>query len=100
MSPNAEKELHRDEGVVEAMIPVEEGGEHQVFEKIMQKVGDSGPFQRRFNYLFNIGLVICASMVYMNLILALNVPNHWCHVPGREHANMSEELWKNLTLPR
>ena len=70
------------------------------FEEVMQEVGNNGPFQRRFNYLFNIGLVVCASMVYMNIILAMNVPDFWCHVPGRENTSMSLELWKNLTLPR
>lgn len=70
------------------------------FDKVMELAGDEGPFQTRFNYIFNAGLVICASMVYMNIILALNVPEHWCHVPGREHTNFSLEEWKHLTLPR
>lgn len=71
-----------------------------IFDGIMEKVGNNGRFQRRFNYIYNIGLVICASMIYLNIILAVNVPDYWCHVPGRENTTMSEELWKNLTLPR
>lgn len=71
-----------------------------VFDGIMEMVGNKGAFQRRFNYLYNIGLIICASMLYMNIILALNVPDFWCHVPGRETTNLTEEAWKNLTLPR
>lgn len=71
-----------------------------IFDKIMEMVGDDGPFQKRFNYIFNVGMVISAAMVYMNMILVLNVPDHWCFVPGREQTNFSMEEWKNLTLPR
>lgn len=78
----------------------EEQNQETLFEEIMQKVGNKGPFQKRFNYIFNIGLVVCASLIYMNIILVMNVPDHWCHVPGRESTSLSEELWKNLTLPK
>lgn len=78
----------------------DEVNQDAVFDGIMQKVGNNGTFQRRYNYLYNIGLVVCASMVYMNIILAMNVPEFWCHVPGRENTSLSEEAWKNLTLPR
>lgn len=78
----------------------EEMNPDAIFDGILQKVGNNGRFQRRFNYLYNIGLVICASMIYLNIILAMNVPDYWCHVPGRENTTISEELWKNLTLPR
>lgn len=84
------------------MSKVDEKPEAQdaIFDRIMQIVGDRGPFQKRFNYIFNIGLVICASMVYMNIILALNVPTHWCNVLGREGTSLTQEQWKNLTLPK
>lgn len=70
------------------------------FDQIMETVGNNGRFQKTFNVVFNVGLVICASMAYMNIILALNVPDHWCHVPGREHTNFTQDEWKALTLPR
>lgn len=70
------------------------------FDKIMKRVGDDGRFQKNFNWIFNVGLVFCASMAYMNMVLALSVPDHWCHVPGREATNYTAEEWKNLTLPR
>ncbi|KAL5284853.1 hypothetical protein ACFFRR_006894 [Megaselia abdita] len=38
-------------------------------------------------------------MIYMNIILALNVPDHWCVVPGRNNTNFTLEEWKNITLP-
>lgn len=70
------------------------------FDRIMEMADDDGPFQKRFNYIFNAGLVICASMIYMNIVLALNVPEHWCHAPGRELTNYTLDEWKDLTLPR
>lgn len=70
------------------------------FDKIMERVGDNGIFQKKFNWIFNVAMVLCASMAYMNIVLALSVPDHWCHVPGRETTNYTEEEWKNLTLPR
>lgn len=71
-----------------------------VFDGIMETVGNNGRFQRRFKYIFNIAMVICVSMLYMNLVLAMSVPDHWCHVPGRERTNLSDAQWKRLTLPR
>lgn len=70
------------------------------FDKIMEMTGNDGPFQRRYNYIYNFGMVGIAGMAFMNIILALNVPDHWCHIPGRENTNYSLEQWKNLTLPR
>ncbi|XP_049809006.1 solute carrier family 22 member 7-like, partial [Schistocerca nitens] len=31
---------------------------------------------------------------------AMQTPDHWCHVPGRERTNLSLEEWKNFTIPR
>lgn len=80
-------------------MSADEEAQDAVFDRIMESVGDNGPFQKRFNLIFNIGLVLCASMAYMNVILALSVPDHECHVPGRRITNFSVVEWKNLTLP-
>lgn len=71
-----------------------------IFDKFMEMAGNDGPFQKRFNYIFNAGMVVFASLAYMNFILALNVPEHWCHVPGREFTNYTIDEWKQMTLPR
>lgn len=71
-----------------------------VFDEIMERVGNNGRFQKRFKYIFNIAMVVCVSMLYMNIVLAMSVPDHWCHVPGRENTSFSVQEWKNLTLPR
>lgn len=72
----------------------------EIFDKFIEMAGDDGPFQKRFNYIFNVGMVMFASLTYMNVILAMNVPDHWCTVPGREHTNYTIDEWKNLTVPR
>lgn len=77
-----------------------ENKDGMAFDKIMEMVGNDGKFQERFTYIFNISLIIFASMIYYNIILALNVPDHWCHVPGRELTNYSIDEWKLKTIPR
>ena len=70
------------------------------FDQMLELVGSDGKFQKRFNWIFNFGFVLCAGMTYMNLLAVLEEPDHFCNVPGRERFNVSEELWNNLTLPR
>lgn len=74
--------------------------EESIFDDIMESIGNSGRFQKRFNFIFNFVLVFFASMPYMNIIYAIVVPDHWCHVPGREFTNFSVDEWKEITLPR
>lgn len=74
--------------------------ENSGFDSIMERVGTKGKFQKRFNFLFNFLLVTATSMPYLNIILILAVPDHWCYVPGRENTNFTLEEWKNLTLPK
>lgn len=70
------------------------------FDRIMELTGNDGAFQWRFNFIYNAAMVVCGGMSFMNIILALNVPDHWCHVPGREYTNHTLEQWKNITIPR
>ncbi|XP_049774832.1 solute carrier family 22 member 7-like [Schistocerca cancellata] len=69
-------------------------------EKLMEAAGTRGRFQRRFNWTFNLLVVIFAGMPYVNIVIALTVPDHWCHVPGREATNYTEDQWKALHIPR
>lgn len=69
------------------------------FDRIMELVGNDGKFQKVFNHFFNVGLVMFASMAYMNIVMVLNEPQHTCHVPGRSNFNVSTDVWNNLTLP-
>ncbi|XP_058813705.1 solute carrier family 22 member 21 [Topomyia yanbarensis] len=71
------------------------------FDRIMETVGDDGPFQKRYNIFFNVTAVMFVSMTVVNILIILTVPEHNCVVPGRElYGVASEEEWKNLTLPR
>lgn len=81
-------------------MEIEENKNDMAFDKIMEMMGNDGLFQKRFTYIFNIGLMMMASMIYYNIILALSVPDHWCHVPGREATNFTLDEWKLLSLPR
>ncbi|XP_023309184.2 carcinine transporter-like [Lucilia cuprina] len=69
------------------------------FQPIIEKAGNHGRFQLIFNVIFVMSLSIMGSMMYMNIILALNVPDHWCTVPGRETTNFTLSEWQKLTLP-
>ncbi|KDR09584.1 hypothetical protein L798_00320, partial [Zootermopsis nevadensis] len=70
------------------------------FDRLMNHVGLNGKYQSRFNFVFNFVFVIFLAMPYLNLVLALTTPEHWCHVPGRNETNFTEEEWKSLTIPR
>lgn len=70
-----------------------------LLERLLQSVGNNGRFQLRFNVIFNVAFVLFASLIYMNVVLILNVPDHKCHVPGRELTNLTAEEWRSLTLP-
>lgn len=72
----------------------------EAFEKVMELVGNEGTFQNRFNAIYNAGMIFCGALLYMNFVLSMSVPDHWCHVPGREYTNFTDDEWKNLTLPR
>lgn len=86
------------------MEMMQEEGNHgeqiDPFVQIMEKVGLNGRFQFIYNALFVVCLSYFGGMIYMNIILALNVPDHWCEVPGRNNTNFTLEEWKSITLPR
>lgn len=73
--------------------------EGAVFDRIMETVGNDGKFQRRFNFLFNFTICMMVSMSFMNVMLVLNDPEHWCYVPGRNETNYTIEEWRDLVLP-
>lgn len=68
------------------------------FDSIMEKVGNCGRFQLIFNMIY-VGVIMANAMAFTNLVLALNVPDHWCYVPGLERTNFTIEQWRTITLP-
>lgn len=73
---------------------------NSIFEEILQKVGNNGKFQRRFNILFNFIFIMFVCMANSSLYIIMFVPEHWCYVPGREHTNFTLEEWKQFTIIR
>lgn len=71
-----------------------------VFEEILSKVGKFGKFQKMYLTLFSFVSSFIMGMAYLNIMLAMTVPDHWCHVPGRKQNNYSAEAWENITIPR
>lgn len=70
------------------------------FQQILAKAGNNGRFQLIHNTIFVMSLSIMGSMIYMNIILALSVPEHWCTVQGRQNTNFTLNEWQELTLPK
>ncbi|XP_016978582.1 carcinine transporter [Drosophila rhopaloa] len=83
-----------------SQMDVDESEFNDPFQTLMEKVGNHGRYQTMYNYVFVGGLSFCGAMIYMNIILALNVPDHWCTVPGRENTNFTLEEWRDITLPK
>lgn len=69
------------------------------FLEIMERVGTKGHYQFMYNMIYVMFLAMVGAMLYMNVILALNVPDYWCTVPGRELTNFTLDEWRNITLP-
>ncbi|XP_071441410.1 carcinine transporter-like [Hetaerina americana] len=77
------------------------GGEEQdAFDNLLEAAGSHGKFQIRFNIIFNFSLSAIVSMSFLNYVMAMTVPEHWCYVPGALESNISRDRWKELTLPR
>ncbi|KAL0271477.1 UNVERIFIED_CONTAM: hypothetical protein PYX00_008558 [Menopon gallinae] len=74
--------------------------EEELFDSLIEKIGNDGKFQRRFDILYNFILVMCVSMPYLNIILIMTIPDHWCYLPGREMTNLTVEQWKEEHIPR
>lgn len=70
------------------------------FDDIMEIIGNNGKYQKRFNIIFNFILVFFSTLIYMNIIYSLMIPDHWCFVSGIELTNMTMKEWKNYTIPR
>lgn len=81
------------------MLNFEEECQEDPFSLVMEKVG-YGRFQYIFNTVLVLGLSFFGGMIYMNIILALNVPDHWCFVPGINNTNFTIDEWRTITLPR
>jgi len=83
-----------------SQMDVDDSEFNDPFQALMEKAGNHGRYQTLYNFVFVGGLAFSGAMIYMNIILALNIPDHWCTVPGRENTNFSLEEWRDITLPK
>ncbi|KAH8346625.1 hypothetical protein KR084_007129 [Drosophila pseudotakahashii] len=83
-----------------SQMDVDDSEFNDPFQAVMEKAGNHGRYQTLYNFLFVGGLAFSGAMIYMNIILALNIPDHWCTVPGRENTNFTLEEWRDIVLPK
>uniref|UniRef100_A0A2M4BIK2 Putative synaptic vesicle transporter svop n=1 Tax=Anopheles marajoara TaxID=58244 RepID=A0A2M4BIK2_9DIPT len=76
------------------------GGSDAAFDRIMESIGNDGPFQRRYNIIFNVVAVLFFAMVVVNVLLILAVPDHRCSAPQRNETLVDEERWNDLVYPK
>lgn len=102
MKDKLEKENSRKTSATSAFheMDLDESELNDPFQALMEKAGNHGRYQTLYNYLFVAGLAFAGAMIYMNIILALNIPDHWCTVPGRENTNFTLSEWRDITLPK
>jgi hypothetical protein len=91
---------NQQENKIERMETEHEKADRNLFNDLMDYVGTEGKFQFRFNYLYNMALMVLVALPALNIVLALSSPDHWCHVPGRSETNLTSLEWKELTVPR
>ncbi|ROT66050.1 Organic cation transporter 1 [Penaeus vannamei] len=70
------------------------------FDELMTVVGNHGPYQRWILGVFVMPTSFFIGVTVNLLLFQVEVPKHWCHVPGIENTSLSAEEWKNLTIPR
>ncbi|XP_053681220.1 organic cation transporter protein-like [Anopheles nili] len=51
------------------------------FDRLMESIGNDGPFQKRYNIIFNVIAVLIVAMCVVNVLLVLVVPEHRCRIP-------------------
>lgn len=72
----------------------------QDFNEMLEKVGSYGPYQKWRIILILVPVSFFVAFTMNVLLFQTVVPEHWCHVPGRQNTTLSLEEWKALTVPR
>lgn len=68
------------------------------FDDILDVIGSQGKFQKFLLYAVVCPITAIQPFLTLNAIFMLFVPDHWCHVPGRDN-DTTLEHWKILTIP-
>lgn len=69
------------------------------YDEILFEVNNDGPFQKYYNYKYNVVFVVLASMTYFSYVLLLTVPDVWCAVPEVDKTNYTNNEWKIKHIP-
>lgn len=102
MSLEVEKKIR-----IEEQLNLQDGSKTETtFDDILDIVGSNGPFQKRFNWIFNFAGAFMLSMSFMNSFIAVATPDHWCHVPRNyindttgQYLNYTTHQWREFTVP-
>ncbi|KFB35671.1 AGAP004104-PA-like protein [Anopheles sinensis] len=79
----------------------EAGGSDAAFDRIMESIGNDGPFQKRYNIIFNVVAILFFAMTVVNVLLILAVPDHRCSIPPETDRNKTlAEHWEDIVYPK
>lgn len=70
------------------------------FDDILEVVGSFGRYQKWLLLLIFMPVSFFAAFTSNLFLFQMVLPDHWCHVPGRENTSLSVTAWHNLTRPR
>ncbi|XP_064117978.1 organic cation transporter 1-like isoform X2 [Macrobrachium nipponense] len=70
------------------------------FDSLLEIVGSRGRYQHKLVYYVLSPICFFLGYSTCQLLFQVAVPDHWCHVPGRENTTLSEKEWMDLTIPR
>ncbi|EAA08673.4 AGAP004104-PB [Anopheles gambiae str. PEST] len=80
----------------------ENAGADAAFDRIMESIGNDGPFQRRYNIIFNVIAVLFFAMCVVNVLLVLAVPDHRCRIPVTDNEMLNatgSDQWNGTMYP-
>ncbi|XP_069172937.1 solute carrier family 22 member 21-like [Procambarus clarkii] len=70
------------------------------FDALLESIGSFGRYQKYAIFLFLLPVSFFNAFMVSQLLFQLMVPDHWCHVPGRETTGLTRDQWRGFTIPR
>ncbi|XP_035700484.1 carcinine transporter isoform X1 [Folsomia candida] len=94
-----EMEPLRKNGIIEGERKQDPRQKCTDFDDILSIVGADGKFQKILLYGVICPFIMISPFLVLNNIFLLDIPDHWCTVPGVT-SDVDLETWKNLTISR